>query len=91
MVNVKVDVSELKNEGSDVIKELTDFLEEKTKAKANALTDAITIEGESVTKAYLRVLLKKFLHQTDLKGYYRVISGAENSLIIKGRKLEEEE
>jgi DNA-binding transcriptional regulator WhiA len=91
MVEVKVDVSELKVEGSDVIKELADFLKEKTKAKVETLTDAISVEGDAISRKYLRVLLKKFLHQVELKDYYRVIGGAENSLVIKEKKISEEE
>jgi hypothetical protein len=91
MVEVKVDISELKGEGGDVIKELAEFLKEKTKANVDTLTDAIAVEGDAVSRKFLRVLLRKFLHQTELKDYYRVIGGAENSLIIKGKKLFEEE
>lgn len=91
MVEVKVDISELKVEGGDVIKELADFLKEKTKAKVETLTDAISVEGDAVSRKHLRVLLKKFLHQTELKDYYRVIGGSENSLIIKEKKISEEE
>ena len=91
MVEVKVDVSELKVEGGDVIKELADFLKEKTKAKVETLTDAISVEGNAISRKYLRVLLKKFLHQVELKDYYRIIGGAENSLVIKEKKISEEE
>lgn len=91
MVEVKVDVSELKTEGGEVVKELADFLKEKTKAKVETLTDAISVEGDTISRKHLRVLLKKFLHQIELKNYYRVIGGAENSLIIKGKKISEEE
>jgi hypothetical protein len=44
-------------------------------------------EGEPVPKkAYLRVLLRKFLHQTELKEDFRVISTAGNILKIKLRR-----
>lgn len=91
MVKVKVDVSELKVEGGDVIKELADFLKEKTKAKVETLTDAISVEGDAISRKHLRVVLKKFLHQVEIKDYYRVIGGAENSLVIKEKKISEEE
>jgi outer membrane protein OmpA-like peptidoglycan-associated protein len=42
MVEVKVDASELKNEGKEVISELADFLKEKTSAE-------VTVESEKVT------------------------------------------
>ncbi|MGB9740277.1 MAG: 60S ribosomal protein L22 [Candidatus Bathyarchaeia archaeon] len=90
MAEVKVDISELKNEGGDVIKELAEFLKEKTKANVDTLTDSIAVKGDAISKKHLRVLLKKFLHRTELRDYYRVIGG-EDSLIIKERKLAEEE
>jgi len=39
----------------------------------------------------LRVLLRKYLHRAKLKDYFRVISGKENALIIKERKIYEVE
>jgi len=88
-----VDISELKSEGSDLIKELAEFLEEKTKAEVERATDEIVVKGEgkSVSRLYLRVLLRKFLHKQELKEYFRVISGKENTLVIKERKISEEE
>ncbi len=94
MVETKIDISDLKREGSDVVKELTTFLEGKTKAKAESAVDEITIKGEgeqSVSRTYLRVLLRKFLHKNELKDYYRVISGKDNTLVVKEKKTAEEE
>jgi hypothetical protein len=48
-------------------------------------------EGEAVTKKYLRVLLKKFLHKRELKENFRIISDEENTLKVKERKTFEEE
>jgi hypothetical protein len=48
-------------------------------------------EGEAVTKKYLRVLLKKFLHKRELKENFRIISGEENTLKVKEREAFEEE
>jgi len=92
MLEMKVDVSELKSEGSDLIKELAEFLEEKTKAEVETATDEIVVKGEgkNVSKSYLRVLLRKFLHKQELKEYFRVIGGKENTLIVKERKISEE-
>jgi len=76
------------------VKELTTFLEEKTKAKAEIGIDDITIKGEGeevVSRTYLRVLLRKFLHRKELKDYYRVIGGKDNILVVKEKKAEEEE
>jgi Ribosomal L22e protein family len=93
MEETKIDLTEFKNEGNDLMKELTSYLKEKTGADVESMADSIVVKGEeaSVSRTYLRVLLRKFLHKNDLKEYYRVIGGKENTLILKGRKLEEEE
>lgn len=89
----KIDITELKDEGSDVIKELATFLEERTRAEVKTGANELIIKSEeaNVSRAYLRVLLKKFLYQKELKEYFRVIGGKENSLVIKGKKAPEEE
>jgi len=93
MPEMRVDISELKSEGSDVIKELVEFLGEKTKVEVERATDEIVVKGEgkNVSRSYLRVLLRKFLHKQELKEYFRVIGGKENTLVIKERKISEEE
>jgi hypothetical protein len=93
MEEMKIDIKELKDEGSDLIKELTSYLKEKTDAKVESTVDDIVVKGKeaSVSRTYVRLLLRKFLHKNDLKEYYRVIGGKENTLMIKGKKVEEEE
>jgi hypothetical protein len=93
MVEMKIDASELKSEGKDVIKELADFLKEKTGAEVTTESKKVTVKGEgaAVSKKYLRVLVKKFLHKNELKDSFRVISDAEDTLKVKERKLYEEE
>lgn len=93
MVEIKVDASELKGEGKEVIKELADFLKEKTKAEVTTESEVVTVKGEgaAVSKKYLRVLVKKFLHQQELKEYFRVIADEEDTLKVKERKIYEEE
>jgi hypothetical protein len=92
MSEMRVYISELKSEGSDLIKELAEFLEEKTKAEVERAADEIVVKGEgkSVSRSYLRVLLRKFLHKQELKEYFRVIGGKENTLIVKEKKISEE-
>ena len=92
-MEITVDASELKDEGKEVIQGLADFMKEKTNAEVTKESNKITVKGESlaVTKKYLRVLLKKFLHKKELKEYYRVISGDENTLKVRERKLAEED
>jgi hypothetical protein len=93
MTETKINISELKSEGSDLIKELTIYLKEKTNAKIDARTAELVVKSEeaTVSRTYLRVLLRKFLHKKDLKEYFRVIGGKENTLIVKGKKIPEEE
>jgi hypothetical protein len=93
MSEMRVDISELKSEGSDLIKELVEFIGEKTKVEVERETDEIVVKGEgkNVSRSYLRVLLRKFLHKQELKEYFRVIGGKENILVIKERKISEEE
>ena len=92
MVETRIDISELKSEGSDIIKELAEFLEEKTKSEVETATNEIIVKGEgkSISKKYLRVILRKFLHRIELKDYFRVIGGRENTLIVKEKKMAEE-
>jgi hypothetical protein len=94
MVETKINISDLKKEGSDVVKELTAFLKEKTNAKVEAETAEITVKGEgeeAISRTYLRVLLRKFLHRQELRDYYRVIGGKDNTLVVKEKKKAEEE
>jgi len=94
MVETKINISDLKKEGSDVVKELTAFLEEKIDAKVEAGTAEITVKGEgeeAISRTYLRVLLRKFLHRQELRDYYRVIGGKDNTLVVKEKKMAEEE
>jgi hypothetical protein len=93
MVEMKIDASELKSEGKDIITELADFLKEKTGAEVTTESKKVTVKGEgaAVSKKYLRVLVKKFLHKRELKDSFRVISDEEDTLKVKERKLHEEE
>ena len=93
MVEIIVDASELKDEGKEVIQGLADFMKEKTGAEVTNESNKVTVKGEgaAVSKKYLRVLVRKFLHKQELKDYFRVISGDEDTLKVKERKLSEEE
>jgi hypothetical protein len=94
MNETRIDISELKDEGSDVIKELVEFLTKKTNAKIEAGSAEITVKGDeekTVSRLYLRVLLRKFLHTKELTDYFRVIGGKENALVVKKKKIPEEE
>lgn len=95
MAETKIDISDLKQEGSDIVKKLTTFLEEKTSAKIESGTTEITVKPgdkeNAVSRTYLRLLLRKFLHKNELKEYYRVIGGKDNTLVVKEIKTTEEE
>ena len=92
-LEIKVDASELKREKGDVVKELADFLKEKTSADVTTESKEVTVkgEGEAVSKKYVKVLLKKFLHREELKETYRVIMDEDNVLKVKERRMYEEE
>ena len=91
VMEITVDASELKDEGKEVIRALASFMKEKTGAEVTNESNKVTVKGEdeAVSKKYLRVLVKKFLHKQELKEYFRVIS-EEEGLKVKERKLEEE-
>jgi hypothetical protein len=93
LVEIVVDASELKDEGKQVVQALADFVKEKTGSEVSEDSNKVTIKGEgkAVSKKYLRVLVKKFLHKQKLKDYYRVISGDEETLMVKERKLYSED
>ena len=92
-LEIKVDASEIKKEKSDVVKSLVEFLKEKTNADVSADAEMVTVkgEGDAVTKKYIKVLVKKFLHQQELKESFRVIMDEENTLKINERRLFEDE
>jgi hypothetical protein len=93
MVEMKINASELKSEGKDIVKTLSDYIKEKTSADVTTDAKLLTVKGEgaAVSKKYIRVLLKKFLHHNELKETFRVIGGEEETLTIKERKLYEED
>ena len=97
MSKIAVEISELRgNEGDEAVNDLRGFLEEKIGTKVEVTSGEIILQSEEKAKipakSHIRVLLKKFLHQTELKDVFRVIAGKENAFIIKLKKaaLEEE-
>ncbi len=93
MVEIKVDASKIKGEGSDVIQALVDYLKEKTAGEVANDGGKLTVKSDAkgVSKKYVRVLLKKFLHHKEIKDIYRVIGGEEDTLVVKERKVYEED
>ena len=90
---MKVDTSDLKGDEAKLIDKLADFLKEKTGGEVATDSKILTVkgEGEGLSKKYVRVTLKKFLHKHELTELFRVTSQEENTLKIKKRKLEEED
>lgn len=89
----KVETSELRKKANgETVKELAKFLEEKTGAEVDVISDGILLSfDEEEThkiplKTHMRVLLRKFLHQTDLKEDFRVIKTEKNVFVVKERK-----
>jgi hypothetical protein len=93
MVEMKVDASELKGDEAKLIEKLADFLKEKTGGEVTTDSKTVTVkgEGEALSKKYVRITVKKFLHKHELTELFRVIASEENTLKVKGRKLAEEE
>ena len=95
MPKIVIDVHDLRSgSGNEAVEDLATFLKEKLEKEIDTSGDELAInveEDKKVPRPYLRVLLKKFLHRTELKEEYRVIAGKENSLVVKNRKLPEEE
>lgn len=93
MVEMKVNASELKGDEAKLFEKLSDFLKEKTGGEVTADGKTVTVkgEGEALSKKYVRVTVKKFLHKHELSEDFKVISGGENALLIKDRGFEEED
>jgi hypothetical protein len=93
MVEMKVDTSDLKGDEAKLIGKLADFLKEKTGGEVATDAKIVTVkgEGEGLSKKYVRITLKKFLHKHELSELFRVTSQEDNTLKIKKRKLEEED
>lgn len=93
-MKTSIDISELRKDvNGDTVKELADFLEDKL---ANVQIDMsgsevviVYEEGAMFSRSYLRLLLRKFLHRSDLKDF-RVIAGSEASFVLKKRRETQE-
>jgi len=94
MPKITINISELRGIDDESVKDLAEFLKGRTDAKVDVTSGEIILnyeEGKKIpSKAYLRMLLRKFLHQAELKEDFRVILGKENIFIIKERKYVEE-
>lgn len=93
MSSIVIEISELRSRYKETVKKLAEFLESKLGVKIDVSDRELRAESEkgAVSRAYLRVLLRKFLHREDLKEEFRVVSGSEGALVIKERKFISEE
>jgi hypothetical protein len=87
---VVIEVSDLRSYEGDYVQDLADFLEKRLSVNVDSAKNEVTLEfeeeKEAPSRSYLRLLLRKFLHREELKEVLRVISGGENTFIIKERK-----
>jgi predicted naringenin-chalcone synthase len=93
MVEMKVDASELKGDEGKLFEKLSDFLKDKTGGDVTNEGKTVTVKGEgaALSKKYVKVTVKKFLHKHELSESFKVISGGENTLKVKENKYAEEE
>jgi len=90
MPETVIEISELRDEDDEAVKNLVKFLEDRTNGEVKATGSQIilshTEEAEAPSRSHIRVLLRKFLHKEELKDLFRVIAGKENVFVIKERK-----
>ena len=86
MPEITIEVSDLRKEGADKIKDLAEFIKTSMNVELVVETKTISLKDGGPSKRYLRVLIRKFLHKYELKGRYRLISGGENAMIVKRRR-----
>jgi hypothetical protein len=90
MSSIVIDISDLRSYEGECVKDLASFLEKRIDGIVTPAKKEVTLafeEGKEASRSCLRLLLRKYLHQADLKEELRVISGGENSFIIKERKV----
>ena len=85
MPELRVDVSDLKSESGNLIKELAIFLEEKANVKVETIAYEIIVKGEeeAISRKYLRALLKDFLQKVGVKGKVKKSKKGKNLVIAK--------
>ena len=85
MSELRVDVSDLKSERGNLVKELVIFLEEKANVKVETIANEIIVKGEEdISRKCLRALLKDFLQKVGVKG--KVKKGKGKNLIVTKSK-----
>lgn len=94
MSTIVVNVSDLRGYKGDYVQALVDFLESQLDVPVALAKNEVTMEfgeeKEVPSRKNLRLLLRKFLHKEYLKEDLRIISGGEDTFIIKERKEQPE-
>jgi hypothetical protein len=92
MPEVTIDTNELRSKsGSEAVDDLITFLKEQLKTDVDASGNTLSVNDEKHTRPFIRTVLRKFLHRTELKEDFRVIADKEHGFIIKERKVTKEE
>jgi len=91
MPEITIEVSDLRKKDAEKIKDLAEFIKTGMKVDLTIETKTISLKDGGPSKRYLRVLIRKFLHKHKLKGRYRLISGGENTMVVKRRRKALEE
>ena len=88
MSELRIDLSKLKRESEDLVKELALFLKEKTKAEVETVENEIVVRGEAASKKWvLRTLIKNFMEKVNVKVK---VKARKNTLIVvrsKGKPI----
>jgi len=90
----KIDISKLEEVDAEKVNDLKEYLDKKLGVSSSVDGNQIILtfeEGEEALsrRAYLRELLRKYLHRVKLINDFRVISGEKDVFIIKNRKKPE--
>ena len=82
----------MKNEGKEVTQNFINFIKNRTKLNVSLENRIIKITNENneISKKYLKVLSKKFLHKAELKDFYRILSINEDTIKVREKKVYEE-
>ncbi len=87
-----IDAHDLRSgSGNEAVEDLVTFLKEQLKTDVGTSGDNLEVETERHSRPHIRLLLRKFLHKTELKEDYHIITGKEQTLVIKATKIVEEE
>ena len=82
----RIGISDLRKDYADKIDDLADFLSKNLDLESVIEKDSVVLNGE-LSRKRVRVLIKKFLHKNQMKGY-RLISEGEIWQIKKRKEYQ---